>query len=287
MMNTDKIKSLYQFFKPGLALNIVITEIPVFIHYRIESFEIILYTTLGTFLCAMSSFAYNQILEQKKDSLMERTKHRYLVQYQDLSKKIFILSSSLIGLGILILGYNINFYAMLFALFAFLNYIFIYTIWLKPRYTFNTIIGGLSGSIGPLIAESAIMEKITEYSIFLFILLFLWQPPHFWTLSIFRLEDYKKADFAMLPVVKGIDYTTKQIYFYLILFLLFILLGNILDLVGLIFSIPTFLFTMYIFYKVWLFQKSKDTKLMRETFFLSIFLNIFWHFVLIIEELLK
>ncbi len=285
-MNTDKIKSLYQFFKPGLALNIVITEIPVFIHHRIESFELIFYTTLGTCLCAMSSFAYNQILEQNKDSLMERTKHRYLVQYKNQSKKIFILSSSLIGLGILILG-SINLYAMLFALFAFFNYIFVYTIWIKPRYTFNTIIGGLSGSIGPLIAESAILEKITEYGIFLFILLFLWQPPHFWSLSIFRLEDYKKAKFAMLPVVKGIDYTIKQIYFYFALFVVSILIGNILNFVSFIFSIPTLLFTFYILYKVWLFQKTKDLILMRDIFFLSIFLNIIWHFFLILEELIK
>ncbi|MFN3603736.1 MAG: heme o synthase [Leptonema sp. (in: bacteria)] len=282
-----KIKSYYQLFKPGLAFNIVITEIPIFIHYQIQSFEVIFYTTLGTLFCAMSSFAYNQILERNKDKLMERTKHRYLVLNNDNLRITYIIASSLIGLGIFILGYFINFYTMLCALFAFLNYVFIYTIWLKPKYTANTLIGGLSGSIGPFIAETAILEKITEYGIFLFILLFLWQPPHFWALAIFRFEDYKKANFAMLPVKKGIPFTIKQMYLYLLLFMIVIIFAQIFGLAGFLFSLPTLAFTVYLMYKIYEFQKKQEIWMMREIFFLTILLNLFWHVCLLFNEIIK
>lgn len=285
-MNSNKIKSYYQLFKPGLALNIVITEIPIFVHYNVLSFEIPFFTTLGTLLCAMASFAYNQILEQDRDRMMRRTQHRYLVLYEMDPKTTYIIASSLIGLGVFILGYYVNLFSMLCALFAFLNYIFIYTLWLKPRYSINTLIGGLSGAIGPFIAETAVIERITEYSIFLFILLFLWQPPHFWSLVIFREEDYKKAGFVMLPLVKGIPFTIKQMYLYLVLFIISILVANFFGFVGYIFTLPTLLFTFYIIYKIKLFQKNFDIAIIREVFFLTIFQNILWHLFLVLDELI-
>jgi protoheme IX farnesyltransferase len=284
-MDKNKIKSFYQLFKPGLALNIVITEIPVFLYHKIDSFELIFFTTIGTLLCAMSSFAYNQILEQKRDQVMQRTKNRYLVQYEINPDKVYYLASIMIGLGSFILGYFVGILPMVFALLAFFNYIFVYTIWLKPRYTINTLIGGLSGAIGPLIAESAILGNITTYGIFLFLLLFLWQPPHFWALAIFRKGDYEKAHLAMLPVVKGIDFTLKQMIFYFYLFIFVIMIGNYLKFVGAIFSLPTILFTVYLIYKIKFFKKKQDLAIIRSIFFFTIFQNILWHLLLVIENL--
>ncbi|GIX41758.1 MAG: protoheme IX farnesyltransferase [Leptospiraceae bacterium] len=285
-MDKNKIKSYYQLFKPGLALNIVITEIPVFLYHKIDSFELIFYTTIGTLLCAMSSFAYNQIIEQNRDKLMKRTQHRYLVQYEVNPFKIYYVASLLIGVGSFILGFYVGILPMIFALFAFFNYVFIYTIWLKPRYTINTLIGGFSGAIGPLIAESAAIGSITYYGIFLFLLLFLWQPPHFWALSIFRKEDYEKAQLAMLPVIKGIDFTLKQMILYFLLFISVIILGNYFKLISWIFSIPTIAFTIYIIYKIKLFKKTEDLILIRNIFFLTIFQNIIWHILLVIENII-
>jgi len=285
-MDKNKIKSYYQLFKPGLALNIVITEIPVFIYHKVDSFELIFYTTIGTLLCAMSSFAYNQIIEQNRDKVMLRTQHRYLVQYEINPFKIYYVASLLIGLGSFILGFYVGILPMIFALFAFFNYIFIYTIWLKPRFTINTLIGGFSGAIGPLIAESAAIGSITLYGIFLFLLLFIWQPPHFWALAIFRKEDYEKAKLAMLPLIKGIDFTLKQMVLYLILFIIVIFIGNFYKLVNGIFSIPTILFTIFIIYKIKLYKKSENLVLMRSIFFLTIFQNIIWHILLILENIL-
>ncbi len=285
-MHSNKLKSFYQLFKPGLALNIVITEIPVFLYYKVHDFQIIFFTTLGTLLCAMSSFAYNQILEHNIDKVMKRTLYRYLVDYEVPPMKVYYIASSFIGLGSFLLGYYVGLLPMLFALFAFLNYIFIYTLWLKPRYTINTLIGSFSGAIGPFIAESAITGTISYYGIFLFLLLFLWQPPHFWALAIFRKEDYEKAKLAMLPVVKGINFTLKQMILYLILFISLIFIGQYTKIVSWIFSLPTILFTIFIIYKIKLFQNKQELTIIRNIFFLTIFQNIFWHILLCIENII-
>lgn len=285
-MNPYKLKSFYQLFKPGLALNIVITEIPVFLYYKVTNFEILFFTTIGTLLCAMSSFAYNQILEHSIDKVMKRTLYRYLVDYEVPPMNVYYIASSFIGLGSFLLGYYVGLLPMLFALFAFINYIFIYTIWLKPRYTINTIVGSFSGAIGPFIAESAITGTISSYGIFLFLLLFIWQPPHFWALAIFRKEDYEKAKLAMLPVVKGVDFTLKQIIIYLLLFIGLIITGHYFKIVSWIFSIPTILFTIFIIHKVKTFKKKQEPLIIRDIFFLTIFQNIIWHFFLCLENII-
>lgn len=286
-MNSWKLKSFYQLFKPGLAVNIVITEIPVFIYYKVHDFEKLFFTTIGTLLCAMSSFAYNQILEHDIDKVMKRTVHRYLVDFDVPPTYIYYYASCLIGLGCFILGYFVGPLPMGFALLAFLNYIFIYTLWLKPRYTINTLIGSLSGAIGPLIAESAITGTITYYSAYLFLLLFIWQPPHFWVLAIFRKDDYENAKLAMLPVIKGIDFTLRQIVIYFLLFIGIIFMGQYLNIVSWIFSVPTILFTIFIIYKLKNFQKKQELHIIRNIFFYTIFQNIIWHLLLTIENIIR
>ncbi|MFN3247208.1 MAG: UbiA family prenyltransferase [Leptonema sp. (in: bacteria)] len=116
-------------------------------------------------------------------------------------------------------------------------------------------------------------------------MLFLWQPPHFWALAIFRKDDYEKAHLAMLPVVKGIDFTLKQMIFYFYLFIFVIMIGNYLKFVGAIFSLPTILFTVYLIYKIKFFKKKQDLAIIRSIFFFTIFQNILWHLLLVIENL--
>ncbi len=287
-MDKEKIKSFYQLFKPGLSLNIVITEVPIFIYYKvIDNFTLIFITTFGTFLCAMASSAFNQIIEQERDKLMYRTRNRFLVKYEINLQIIYFIASLMISSGSFLLGFYVGILPMFFSLFAFFNYVFIYTIWLKPRHTFNTLVGGLSGSIGPFIAESAIKGSINEFGIFLFLILFLWQPPHFWALAIFRKDDYEKAGLSMLPVVKGILFTVKQMILYYVFFIILSLIGFLYQLAGIFFLITSTGFAFFIIKKIYEFHKKNQIQLMRDIFFYTIFHNILWHISLTLDIVFK
>ncbi|HBS06517.1 MAG TPA: protoheme IX farnesyltransferase [Leptospiraceae bacterium] len=285
----SRLKLLYQLFKPGLAFSIVVTVVPaLLLEDRIPSLELIFYTLLGTGLSAMASFAYNQLLEQHTDAKMKRTARRVLPSGKLDPILVHVIGSSLLGAGILILYIKSGWLAAALALFSFLFYVFIYTLLLKPHTEHSTVLGGICGAIGPLIGEAALRGTITIEGILLFLLVFLWQPPHFWALSIFRLEDYRSAGFPLLPVKQGIPVTVQQMIFYQALLVIAMILvwfpADIGSYFYLVLSVP---FGLYILYKMVLLRKEPSPVAARSIFFLTIFHNILWHGSLTAELLLR
>ena len=285
----SRLKLLYQLFKPGLAFSIVVTVVPaLLLDERIPSLSLIFYTLLGTGLSAMASFAYNQLLEQHTDAKMKRTAKRVLPAGKLDPILVHIVGSSLLGAGILILHIKSGWLAASLALFSFLFYVFIYTLLLKPHTDLSTVLGGICGAIGPLIGEAALRGTVTIEGILLFLLVFLWRPPHFWALSIFRLEDYRAAGFPLLPIKKGIPVTVRQMILYQALLILAMLAvwfpAGIGSYFYLLLSIP---FGLYILFRMVRLKKNTTPTEARSIFFLTIFHNILWHGSLTAELLLR
>lgn len=175
--------------------------------------DIVLYTVLGSSLIIAGSCALNNYIDRDIDPFMERTKSRPTVTGRVSPARVAILSFSLIGIGtILLLLTTVT--AALIGVVGVFSYIVLYTIWSKRRYVSNTIIGSISGAVPPLIGWAAIDANLDMMAWALFLIMFAWQPPHFYALAMRRVEEYRAANVPMLPVVKGFRRTKISIYLW-------------------------------------------------------------------------
>lgn len=171
---------------------------------------------VALFLLGGGANTINQILEKDKDAVMNRTKSRRPLPSGRISVReawIFAAFQLVVAVAIMLGVYGSPLAAGL-TVFTVIYYSFFYTLYLKPRHYLNIVIGGVPGSMGPLIAWAAVTGTITWAPVAMFALIFLWTPPHVWALAIKLKDDYARAGIPMLPVVKGIDETTRQIFLY-------------------------------------------------------------------------
>jgi protoheme IX farnesyltransferase len=160
----------------------------------------------------------NQIFELRKDAVMDRTKSRRPLpagRITPLQAYIFAIIQLTAALSIFVWFYD-SYLAAGLTLGTVIYYSFFYTLYLKPRHYLNIVIGGVPGAMGPLIAWAAVAHQIDLAPIAMFAVIFLWTPPHVWALAIKLKDDYARAGIPMLPVVKGVDETTRQIFIYTI-----------------------------------------------------------------------
>ncbi|MDH5680716.1 MAG: heme o synthase, partial [Spirochaetota bacterium] len=171
---------------------------------------------LGLFLAGGSANALNQYFEREIDSKMSRTNKRRPLPQGKINATgalIFSISIGLLGVGLFAIFFNIL--SALLALGTILFYSLFYTLFLKPNTPQNIVIGGVAGSMPPLIAWAAASDTVAAWPPWiLFLIIFFWTPPHFWALALFYKEDYEKAQLPMMPVIKGEDHTLRQIFIY-------------------------------------------------------------------------
>jgi protoheme IX farnesyltransferase len=173
-------------------------------------FTAILCIALGAGACG----ALNQWYESDLDAKMRRTSKRPLPDGRMDRQAALHFGVGLAGFSVLLMGLATNWLAAALLLSSILFYVFIYTVWLKPRTPQNIVIGGAAGAFPPLIGWVAATGHIAPLPLLLFLIVFLWTPPHFWALSLFVRSDYAAAGIPMLPVVAGIENTRKQIFLY-------------------------------------------------------------------------
>lgn len=171
---------------------------------------------IALFTTGASANALNQLFERGKDASMARTRNRRPLPAGRLGVPVAVgFAVAMLALAVWI---ELHFYgsplAALCSVVTVVYYAFIYTLWLKPRYWIATVIGGVPGAMGPLIAWAAVDNALPPAAWALFAIIFLWTPPHVWALAIRLREDYARAGIPMLPVVRGIDATTRQILIY-------------------------------------------------------------------------
>ncbi|MEI2741500.1 MAG: heme o synthase [Candidatus Competibacter sp.] len=201
------------------------------------SWDILLFGSLGIALMAGSAAAINHLVDRQADAIMARTRHRplpsgHLESWQVLS---FALIIGICGFGLLLVFTNPLTAVLTFA--SLIGYAVIYTLFLKRATPQNIVIGGAAGAAPPLLGWTAVTGQIDSGALLLFLIIYIWTPPHFWALAIHRRHDYANADIPMLPVTHGVAFTRLHILLYTILLFLVTLLPFLTGMSGWIYLI--------------------------------------------------
>ena len=213
------IKNYINICKPKVILLMIITSWigMLFANPQNINLTLFIFGTLGILCTSSSGAAINHLLDRNIDKDMKRTKNRPLVKGELTPTQAFIFSILLAVIGLFLLIKYVNLTCAILNLISLLGYGVFYTIYLKHSTPQNIVIGGLYGAMPPLLGWSAISGDINPYGILLVLIIFTWTPPHFWALSIYRFNDYKKVNVPMLPVIHGIKFTKICIVLYIIL----------------------------------------------------------------------
>jgi heme o synthase len=174
---------------------------------------------LGIWLVAGAAAAFNCIVEKGIDAKMKRTAWRPTAKGELGDTQTLVFSGVLCALGSAVLYFWVNPLTMWLTFATFIGYAVIYTVILKPLTPQNIVIGGASGAMPPVLGWAAMTNAVGPEALILFLIIFLWTPPHFWALALYRVEDYRKSGLPMLPVTHGNEFTRLQVFLYtLVLF---------------------------------------------------------------------
>ena len=171
----------------------------------------------GIWILAGAAFAVNCLVEARIDAQMARTRARPMARGELSTRDALIFASVLAIAGGALLYFLVNPLTMWLTAATFFGYAFIYTIILKPTTPQNIVIGGLSGAMPPLLGWVAVTGEIVPEAVLLVLIIFVWTPPHFWALALYRVDDYKRSGLPMLPVTHGSEFTRLHIFLYTIL----------------------------------------------------------------------
>ncbi|MEO8543230.1 MAG: heme o synthase [Burkholderiaceae bacterium] len=169
---------------------------------------------LGIWLVAAAAAAFNCIVEQRIDAKMKRTAWRPTARGELSNRQTLMFAALLCGAGSAVLYLWVNPLTMWLTIATFVGYAMVYTVILKPLTPQNIVIGGASGAMPPVLGWAAMTGDVGPQALILFLIIFLWTPPHFWALALYRVEDYRKAGLPMLPVTHGSEFTRLQILLY-------------------------------------------------------------------------
>jgi protoheme IX farnesyltransferase len=173
--------------------------------------------TLGIGLAAASAAAINHLLDQRIDAVMARTRNRPLPTGQLGTNQVLTFALALGVLSMLLLVVWVNALTAVLTFLSLIGYAIVYTVWLKRATPQNIVIGGAAGAAPPVLGWTAVTGMIDHNALILFLIIFVWTPPHFWALAIHRRNDYASVDIPMLPVTHGVHFTRWHILFYTIL----------------------------------------------------------------------
>ena len=245
---------------------------------------------IGIILVALGAGAagcLNMWYESDLDALMTRTCLRPIPSGKINKEQALIFGILLTVFSVGALNYFTNFLSASLLLFTIFFYLFVYTIWLKRKTPQNIVIGGIAGSLPPVIGWAIATNSISLVSISLFLIIFFWTPSHFWALSLYKTDDYKKAKIPMMPLTHGIEKTKAYILIYSLLMLPVIILPYVISFSGLIYLIPAMTLTIYynfICYDLYKHKKNKFVlKKAKKVFGYSI-LYLFLIFVLFLID---
>jgi protoheme IX farnesyltransferase len=198
--------------------------------------DVLIAGSLGIGLAAAAGAAVNQVLDQRIDAQMARTRNRPLPQGRVTERDAlaFAMGLGLSGLAVLVLFVNALTAALTFA--SLIGYAVVYTVYLKRATPQNIVIGGAAGAAPPVLGWTAVTGSADPHALLLFLIIFTWTPPHFWALAIARRSDYERADIPMLPVTHGEELTKSFVVYYTILLILVTVLPSITGMTGVFYT---------------------------------------------------
>jgi protoheme IX farnesyltransferase len=187
---------------------------------------------LGIVLVAAAANTLNMYVERDRDALMSRTKNRPLPAAELTPRAALAFGLALSVAGTALLAFVGGTLAAALGVASILFYVFVYTIWLKPRSVYNAVIGGAAGAAAPLIADAAVNGHVGLPGLLLFAIVFFWQPPHVWAIALYRRDDYEAAGIPMMPAVIGAEATRRRMVFYTVGLVVVTLLPGVFGLLG-------------------------------------------------------
>jgi protoheme IX farnesyltransferase len=236
---------------------------------------------IGIWLVAAAAAAFNCLVEQQIDAKMKRTAWRATAKGELSRAQTLTFSAVLCALGSAILWFWVNPLTMWLTFATFVGYAVIYTVILKPATPQNIVIGGASGAMPPVLGWAAMRGELGAEAWLLCLIIFLWTPPHFWALALYRAEDYAKAGLPMLPVTHGADYTKLQVVLYTWILLAATLLPFLTGMSGWIYLVAAIILGLGFCGYAWKLWRHYSDALARATFRFSI-----WHLSLLFAALL-
>jgi protoheme IX farnesyltransferase len=267
------VKDYLMLMKPRVMSLVVFTAIsgmllaPGNIHPLI-AFVSILCITIG----AGSAAAINMWYDRDIDAIMKRTQKRPIVTGAVKADEALAFGIITGTMAIIMMAVSVNIISAALLAFTILYYIYIYTIWLKRTSVQNVVIGGVSGALPPIIGWASVTGNISWQAFSLFAIIFIWTPPHSWALALYRSADYKNCNIPMMPVIKGVLYTKKQIMLYSILMFFISLWPYFLNISSHLYLITAIISGLiFLYYAVNLFTDTEQNHVAKKLFWYSIF----------------
>ena len=230
-------RSYFALCKPKVVMLIVFTALVGTLLAAPDSppWLTILFATVGIGMAAGAGAAMNHWADRKIDAVMARTKNRPLPQAELSPNSVLLFSLSLAALSMLILVTQTNMLTALLTFISMIGYAVIYTMYLKHATPYNIVLGGAAGATPPLLGWTALTGEVNSEALLLFLIIFIWTPPHFWSLAIKRRKEYAKAKVPMLPVTHGVAFTKLQILLYTLMLFVISILPFVLEMSGIIY----------------------------------------------------
>jgi len=266
-------RDYYELTKPRVVVLIVFTAI-VGMFLSVPGWpglQPLIYGTLGIGMAASSAAVFNHVLDHRTDILMMRTRGRPLPQGKLTEKSALTFATVLCVIAMSILWFLVNPLTAALTFFSLIGYAVIYTVWLKHATPQNIVIGGAAGAAPPILGWTAVTNEVTSEPLLLFLIIFIWTPPHFWALAIARLDEYAKVEIPMLPVTHGVPYTRLNILLYSILLLLVTIMPYLIGMSGLIYLLAAIgLGVYFLYYAIRIYRDHEDEELPMRMFKYSI-----------------
>jgi protoheme IX farnesyltransferase len=225
--------------KPRIIELLLVTTVPTMVvaKHGLPSLGLMVATVVGGTLAAGGANAINMVVDRDIDRLMKRTKNRPLVTGAMTPRAALVFALTLEAAAFVELWLAVNLLSAALAVSATLFYVFVYTLWLKRRSSQNIVIGGAAGAVPVLVGWAAVTDRLSWAPVVLFAVIFIWTPPHFWSLAVRYKEDYAAADVPMLPVVATMKRTTREIVLYTVALVAVSLLFGPVAHIGLIYMV--------------------------------------------------
>jgi protoheme IX farnesyltransferase len=237
--------------------------------------------TVGIALAAASAAAINHLLDQRIDAIMARTRDRPLPMGQLTVPQVAVFALLLGAASMLVLITWVNTLTAVLTFCSLIGYAVIYTAWLKRATPQNIVIGGAAGAAPPVLGWTAVTGQVEPDALLLFLIIFVWTPPHFWALAIYRRDDYKAVDIPMLPVIYGRQFTRWHIFFYTILLVIVTTLPYLTGMSGLLYLAGVSVLNAGFLWYAWRMLHSADEQLPMQAFAYSVtYLMVLFAFLL-------
>ena len=270
--HVSKARQFYALTKPRVVQLIVFCAVigMLLAVPGVPDWRTALAATAGIWLVAGAAAAFNCIIEQRIDSKMARTAWRPTAKGELTNTQTVAFSTGLCVAGSAVLYFWVNPLTMWLTLGTFIGYAVVYTVILKPLTPQNIVIGGASGAMPPVLGWAALRGEVGPEALMLCLIIFLWTPPHFWALALYRVEDYRKSGLPMLPVTHGSEFTRLQVLLYTLVLFAATLLPFVFGMSGWIYLFCAFVLGLGFIGHAWMLWRDYSDTLARKTFRYSI-----------------